>query len=117
MRSMVEGVRGSVFDHCHRGPYNPVGHLIERGQGFGGGDPHHSYALRFEPRVPAPITFRPVLQVVTRAVDLDGEPGLGAVKVEHIGSDRMLPSKRGRSGCASPKPAPQHGFRRREIAA
>jgi hypothetical protein len=93
MRSMVEGERGSIFEPRCRRLNNAIGHVVERGQGLGGGDPHHCHAPRFEPRVPAPITFRPALQVMAQAVDLDREPRFGAVKVEHIGSDRMLPSK------------------------
>ena len=38
-------------------------------------------------------------------VDLDGEPRLGAIEVEHIGSDRMLPSKGWASGRAIAEPA------------
>ena len=45
-------------------------------------------------RSAALIAFRSVFSVVAPAVDLDGEPRLGAIKIEHVGPDRMLPSKR-----------------------
>ena len=36
----MEGARGSIFDHRGRHPDDPIGCVIERGQGLGGRDPH-----------------------------------------------------------------------------
>jgi hypothetical protein len=117
VRSAVEGARGSIFNHRRRRPNDPIGCVVERSHRFDSRDSHNRHALRLEPGVTAPIAFRPILHVVAHAVDLDGEQRLGAEEVEPIGSDRMLPSKGWASGRAVAEPAPQHRFRRREIAA
>jgi hypothetical protein len=93
MRSMVEGARGSIFNHRRRCPNDPIGRVIERSHRLDSRDPHNRQALRLEPFVAALIALRAVLRIVADTVDLDGESRLGAIEVEHVGSDRMLPSK------------------------
>jgi hypothetical protein len=105
-RSVVEGARGSIFNHRRRCPNDPIGYVVVRSHCFDSRDSHNHHALRLEPGVTAPIAFRPILHVVAHAVDLDGESRLGAEEVKNVGSDRMLPSKGRASGRAIAEPAP-----------
>jgi hypothetical protein len=46
--------------------------------------------MLFEPGVELFAASRPVAHVVVHAINLDRESRLCAVKVDHVGSDRML---------------------------
>ena len=51
---------------------------------------HHCHAVFLEPSVTLFVALRPIAYVMAYAVDLDGEMRFWAIKVEDIGSDRML---------------------------
>jgi hypothetical protein len=81
---MVEGARGSIFNHRRRRPNDPIGYVVERSHRLDSCDSHNRHALRLEPGVTALIALRAVLRVVADTIDLDGEPRPGAIEVEHI---------------------------------
>jgi hypothetical protein len=51
---------------------------------------HHCHAVFLEPSVTLFVALRPIAHVMAYAVDLDGEMRFWAIKVEDIGSDRVL---------------------------
>ncbi len=79
-------------------------------------DAHDRYAPRPQPFVATKVALRPIAHVMADPVHLDGKPSLGALEIDHIGSQRMLTAKDRRPGRARPQPAPQPRFRRREVA-
>jgi hypothetical protein len=50
--------------------------------------------------------LRPIAHVMPDSVDLDREPRLGAIEIQHVEADRMLAVKDRRSWDARPQPAP-----------
>ena len=82
------GGGGLSLDHCRRHSHDGIGHLINPTHHFAGRDPHHRHAAFLEPRVAARVALRAITQVVTYAVDLDRQPRLRAIEIEHIGSNR-----------------------------
>jgi len=67
---------------------------------IGRGYSHHFYAACLQPGIALRVTSRPVAHIVARAVDFDREPRFGAIEVEHVRTDRMLPPKDGTAGSA-----------------
>jgi hypothetical protein len=63
-------------------------------------DTHHCYAMFFEPRVATNIALWTVAHVMACTIDLDREPRLRAIEIEHVWADRMLPAEHGLSGGA-----------------
>lgn len=61
-------------------------------------DPHYFDALFLQECIAPLISLRPVTHIMCNAIDLDPELGAGAIKVEHIGPDGMLPAKFDPSG-------------------
>jgi hypothetical protein len=51
---------------------------------------NYRYALTFKPSIAAVIALRPVAHVMTRAVNLDGEPRFRAIEIKYVWSDWML---------------------------
>ncbi len=100
-------------NHRRSHPNDAVVHVIEPSYYGFGSNPHNRYAVRFEKRVTALITLRPIAECVRDTVNLNGEPSLGAIEVEHVRPDRMLPRKGWHSRRAVSQTAPEHRLRRR----
>ena len=114
-RSVVEGVTG--LDQRRRQSHEAVGDGVDSAQHIDCGDARHGHALGLKPSVPARVALRPVFHLVAHPVDFDRKARLGAIKVEHIGPDRMLTPEGRHAGLTRAQPAPQHRLRRRQFAA
>jgi len=68
-------------------------HRIDIAKTINRGNTHHFHSLRRQPRVPRPVTLRPIATVMRLAVDFDREPSVRAGEIQHIGARRMLPPK------------------------
>ena len=62
-----------------------------------------------QPCIALDISRRSIADIVTLAINFDGQTTLGAEEIEHIGTGRMLPSKFEATGPRSQHP-PQYSF-------
>jgi hypothetical protein len=84
---------------------------------IGSRNPHQGDASRSQPRAAPQITRRSAPHIVTQSIDLDGEPCLRAIEVDHIRSNRVLPAKHRLCRPASFQATPQPRLWQRQIAA
>jgi hypothetical protein len=102
----VDKRRGHSHDAVHR--------FVKRAHHVAGGDAHDCHSSRCEPRVAAKVALRPTADIVAHAVDLDRQPGLRAIEIEHIRADRVPTAKYRQSRRALTQPVPQSRLRRGE---
>ncbi|KQM38875.1 hypothetical protein ASE59_09880 [Sphingomonas sp. Leaf10] len=93
-----------------------VGHRTGIRDHTAGGNPNDAIPLLAQEPQAGFIPRRTIGTVMCFTVDLNDQPRFTAVKVDHIGADRMLATKL-RACFAPPQLLPQHGFGRRQGAA
>ena len=76
------------------------------------GKTRHCKAPFSHPRVAPSVVFRSIAHVVTPAVDLDHQLGVGAVEVGDVWADGMLAADTGSIRLASAEANPEQHFRR-----
>ena len=79
-------------------------------------NPQYGYSLCRQPHRSTSVMLRPLCIAVLLPIDLDRQPRLGAVEVEHKDTDRMLPSEFQASQLTTAQTDPQPRFRRRQAA-
>ena len=78
-------------------------------------EPDDPDTLLAEERRPLLVVLEPV--VVRTAVQLHAEPQLGAVEVEHVGADTLLPTELPAARAPAPQSPPQRGLGWRHVPA
>ena len=94
-------------------------HALQRPliQNVGRRDAHHTNAALRQPPIPPEVVVHLLRQVVMRAIDLNRQPSLRMEEVEHIGSDRMLPSEAQPIQTSVAKAVPEDHLREAQIPA
>lgn len=70
-----------------------VGHCIWIGEHFLRCDAYYPNSLLVQPLCSAPVTLRAITEIMDRAIDFDRQLCRGAVEIEHISADRVLPTE------------------------
>jgi hypothetical protein len=83
------GVAQATLDY----PKDRIGYFIDPSTDVAGRNPQFRHAAHLQPQVTLRVLARSVGQVVTYAVDLNGEPRTRTIEIKHIGSDWMLAPK------------------------
>jgi len=73
---------------------------------LGGGDTHHGHTMFLEPGVTPFISLWAIRHIMTYSVNLNREIRFRAIKVEHVGSNRMLATEDRFSGQTCSKAVP-----------
>jgi hypothetical protein len=107
---MVEGASPSPLLRRHS--HDRVSQIIKISRQIIHGNPHNFNPVRLEPGVALLIALRPVAHVMTYAVELNRQPRGGAIEIEDVRADWMLPAKDRLTWFTSSQSAPQPNLRR-----
>ncbi len=113
-RSAVEGA--SASKHLCRHSNDRISRFVDLTSQFACGNAHHRHAACLKPGVAPNVALRPIAHVVTHPINLDSKTCLGAIEIENIRADRMLPTKHRLSRRTLTQSVPQPHFRYRQRA-
>ena len=85
---MVVGLTALQYD-----PDQPIGHGLGIGENILCGQSDHSDAFVREPLVTGFITNRPFAHIMGYAVNFDRQLCLGAIEIQRISANRVLPAE------------------------